>query len=127
MSRFADPRVTEKLTLGPCACPGTPHEEDWLLLRTELGADDTLRIAMGSSLDAMEVLLVDWNLLDNDGSKAAVDREHISRLYADNFDALNDFTTKYARMSTLPKASAEPSADSSRGNGSRPLTGTRVG
>lgn len=115
MSRFANPEATERLVLGPCECPGTPHTEDWMDLRCELGTQDVLRISELNGLGAMELLIVRWNLLDNDGSAATVDRAHIERLYADAFDVLNEWIEGHVRFSTLPNAS-----------GARSLTGSRA-
>lgn len=119
MSRFADPKATERLTLGPCECPGKPHTEDWMDVRTELGAEDALTLAQGNSVDALVILVVGWNLLDNDGSTAAVDRDHLARMFTDNFDVLNGWIEKKVRLSTLPNGSAARSRASSRASGSR--------
>jgi hypothetical protein len=113
MSRFADPTVTARLDLGPCQCPGTPHASDYIEMRTELGARDVLAVATGDSLDALATLIVGWNLLDNDGTPAPVDRDHIDRLYADSFDALNGWIEGRVRVSSLPNGSGAPSADGS--------------
>ena len=82
MSRFADPKATKRLSLGACQCPGTPHTEDWMELRTEVGAQDYFRIAMGGNLEALKILCVRWNLQEDDtGNPAPVDAEHIDRLF----------------------------------------------
>ena len=123
MSRFADPKATARLVLGECQCPGTPHEEDWVDLRSELGAQDVLAMATGNSLDILELLVVEWNLLDNDGSRAPVDREHIERLYADTFSDLDAFIEGHVRLATsLPNASGAPSRNGSRGSASHTRT-----
>lgn len=119
MSRFANPNAVARMVLGACACPGTPHEEDWMELRGELGGDDTLRLAQGNSIDALEILVIRWNLLDDDGSEAPVDRDHLSRLFADNFAQLNAFVEDHVRLATLPNASAARSRTTSGASGSR--------
>lgn len=119
MSRFADPTATERMVLGPCVCPGKPHAEDWLELRTELGAWEVLQIAGGDSLATLEMLVVDWNILDSTGAKPPVERENIRRLYADAFDELDAFIEAHVRVGSLPNGSAAPSRSSSRGSGSR--------
>lgn len=86
-------------------------------LRTELGAEDMTALAVGSSIDALERLLVRWNLLDADGTDAPVDRDHVARLFTENFDAFNKWTAKNVRYSSLPNVSAAPSRTSSRGSG----------
>ncbi len=119
MSRFADVTATERLSLGACQCPGTPHDEDYLDVRTQLGAEDALVLARGNSIDALVVLVVGWNLLDTDGSTATVDREHLSRLFSDTFDVLDGWIEEHVRLTSLPNASAARSRSSSRASGSR--------
>ena len=121
MSRFADPTAVETVTLGPCECPGTPHDEDWMELRTELGAEDAITIAGGDSIAALEVLVVGWNLLDNDGTLAAVDRSHLARLFTDNFTPLNAWIEEHVRMTALPNRSAARSRITSVASGSRQI------
>lgn len=116
MSRFANPDATERLVLGPCECPGTPHDEDWMDLRSELGTQDVLAIAEVNGLGAMEFLIVRWNLLDNDGTDAPVDRAHIERLYADAFDQFNTWIEGHVRVATLPNGSGVRSVTGSRAN-----------
>lgn len=119
MSRFANPAATKRLVLdGGCQCPGTPHEEDWMRLRTELGAAEVVRLAGGDSVAAMELLVVEWNLLDNDGQPAPLDREHFGGLYADNFSALDGWIEANVRVSALPNASAARSPKPSEASGS---------
>lgn len=121
MSRFVDRNATERMPLGPCACPGTPHEEgDWIDMRTQLGTADLERMAQGTGVDTLELLIVSWNLLDPDGSKAPVDRDHIDRLYGEVFDTLEKWTSEHIRSTvTLPNARAASSRSSSRGSGSQ--------
>lgn len=119
MSRFANPEATERLTLGPCVCPGTPHDEDWMDLRSEFGAEDVLKIARMDSLDVLGLLIVRWNLFDNDGSTAPVDRKHINLIFADTFNLLDSWVTKHVRVTTVPNASGAPSRNGSRGSASQ--------
>ena len=139
MSRFADPKATDRLSLGPCQCPGTPHDEDWIELRTEVGAADLKRLAEGDSLDTLSTLAVSWNLLEDDGTKAPLDREHIDRLFADTFGLVDDWawgpgkpgerdgTKAHLRLETLPNARAARSPSSSQASGSRRPRLTKVG
>lgn len=95
-------------------------------LRTELGAQDMNVLAAGSSIDALELLLVRWNFHDGDGTEAPIDRDHLERLYADLFPAFNKWLGQNIRYSTLPNASAAPSPTSTRGSGSRTRTPTKA-
>jgi len=127
VSRFADPAKFARLTVGPCECPGKPHTEgDWMDLRIELGALDMNKIAAGSSIDALELLILRWNFLDEDGTEAPTDREHVERLYADVFPVFNKWLGANVRYSALPNGSAAPSRATSRGSGSRTPTLTKV-
>ena len=125
MSRFANPDAKERLVLGPCECPGKPHDEDWMDLRTELGAEDALALSQGNSIDALAVLVVGWNLLDHDGSSAPVDRDHLGRLYTDSFEPLNGWIEQHVRLTALPNRSAARSPITSVASGSRRTRGQR--
>lgn len=118
MSRFADPTKVERWVIGSCECPGKPHPEDWMELRTELGAGAVNRIAGGDSIDMLEAMLVRWNLLNEDGTDALPDRKHVELLWGDIFDAFNKWSKEHLRIQTLPNGSAVRSRTISRANGS---------
>ncbi len=122
MSRFANPEAKARLVLGPCECPGTPHTEDWIDLRTEVGAEafEAMGQSMlrGKAVEAMGLLIVGWNLLDDDGTEAPVDGEHIGRLYKDAFDLLDGWVETHVRTASVPNRSAARSRSSSRTGGS---------
>jgi hypothetical protein len=94
MSRFAAVEKTERWYLpGGCQCPGAPHEEgDWILIRVELGADDVSVIADLSNVDTLSFLARGWNLLDDDGKPAELDRANVGRLFADLYDDFETWT-----------------------------------
>lgn len=118
MSRFANPAATDILTLpGGCQCDGSPHASDWLRLRTELGAEDAAKVARGGSVVALLTLTVEWNLLDVDGKLAPIDRDHCARLFAENFDPLNDWIEAHVKIGSLPNESAARSQRPSRASG----------
>lgn len=96
-----------------------------MILRVELGAQDMNTLATASSIDALELLLVGWNLLDRDGTEAPIDRDHLERLFADNFPAFNKWMGQNIRYSTLPNGSAARSQTSTRASGSRTRTPTK--
>lgn len=115
MSRFANRAATGRLVLqGGCQCAGEPHDEDWIELRTQLGTADAMAIAAGSSVDTLERLIVGWNLLDEEGDAAPVDREHIEDLFADTFDELDAWVEKNVRFKPVPNGSGAHSANGSR-------------
>ena len=116
MSRFTDPRATKKFDLGPCECPGTPHAEgDWMLLRCDLSGQDLLDIESADGAGRLRVLVVEWNLIGDDGQVAPLTDEYFGRLYLDMFPAIDAWLSENAKTSSLPKASAEPSRRSPQG------------
>lgn len=120
MSRFVNASATERIVLGDCECPGKPHDEDWIDLRSELGAQDILLLSAGSSIDALQILAVDWNLIDHDGTTARLDRDHLERLATDTpiFNKLAGWVTKHTAVNSLPNASGAPSANGLQGSAS---------
>ena len=139
MSRFADPRRTDTLALpGGCQCPGTPHERDEWVYRTELGGSEYARAVAsakrGDEIDEtafqevlLEVASVSWNLTGDDGPVPLT------------LDAIRllDVTTRAAIIEALdnalsttvapsPNVSAAPSRNGSRASGSRTRTPTMV-
>lgn len=119
MSRFANPAATERFVLGPCECPGTPHDEDWMALRSELGADDMVKLEQDEPYERMKLLVRGWNLLGDDGQVAPITDEYLGRLYLDMFPAINAWLTANAKTSSLPNASGALSQHGSRGSASR--------
>lgn len=125
MSRFANPKATGRFVLpGACACPGQPHDEDWIDFRVELGTVDVIAMLTTNAAEDLERLAVAWNLLDDDGKPAPVDKEHIDRLYGDEdfFNAFREWSNKHIRNKPLPNASGVPSRNGSRGNAGPTLT-----
>lgn len=92
MGRFDSAPVT--VPIGPCECPGTPHEQDEVYLRPRLGyqagADASVAFVecsgIGGDRNALAKLIVPiyvrggavgWNLLDADGEPLSFDPERI--------------------------------------------------
>lgn len=85
-----DEKQPVRVPLGPCTCPGTPHEEDWVELRPRLGMARALAVIRGAALADVEVAemqlavgyarfgIADWNLSNGDGQTRALDGEHLS-------------------------------------------------
>jgi hypothetical protein len=127
VSRFANPTRTERFTFPDgCGCPGTPHEQDWMALRTELGAEETAQLSMLPVLGAtagpraLAVLLTEWNLLDDDGQPAAPTPENVGRMWADLYsDELNAWIDQHVRMTSLPNGSGGRSPNGSSATASR--------
>lgn len=125
MSRFADPNATKRFDIGTCQCPGTPHESDWIDLRSSMGTADALAMAEAEdSVGILGLLIRGWNLLDNDGNLAEVNAENIGLLYGDVFTDLDAWINDNVQTATLPNGSAVRSANGSRASGS-PTRATR--
>lgn len=124
MSRFANPQATKRFVLGDCECPGKPHDEDFLDIRSELSGLDLARIEGASPVERMKLLVIGWNLIGDDGSVAPLDDDYLSRLYLDTFSALNTWLTENAQTSTLPNGLGAHSRNGSRASASRPIPTT---
>lgn len=107
MSRFADPTRTEVYTFPDgCQCPGDPrpHDSDWIRMRAEMSAADAVAIAeSGSNIGAMQVLAVEWNLLDDKGELAPLNGANIGRLFSANFEDLDAWIDNHVVTGRLPK------------------------
>lgn len=125
MSRFANPKLTKRYVIpGPCGCTGQPHDEDWIDVRTEVGAIEVI----GDSTSRLLAIVAGWNLLDYDGSEAPVDAEHIERLFTDLFEPFNAWVSKNLRVkAALPNASGAPSRNGSEGSASQTQTTPTTG
>lgn len=127
MSRFANPTKTERFEYKDCQCPGKPHDRDWLLLRTELGAEDVAQLSVLGTFGtmggprALGLLIRDWNLQDDDGKDVPVSQEAINLLWADDAgtDELNAWIEKHVRMTSLPNGSGGRSPNGSSATASR--------
>ena len=133
MSRFADPRATRTVQLGPCECPGTPHDEDWAKVRSDLSATDLavlLRLDGMEQDEAVEALLPyipEWNLLGDDGEVAPIDLASVSGLKRQTSALIGDTVAEVIKENLgLPNSPAAPSPASPRGSGSRTPTKRRT-
>ena len=84
-----------RVPLGPCTCPGTPHEQDEVFLRPKLGMARALAIIKELQSDDMAVAemqlvlgysrfgIAAWNLSNGTGEPMAVDAEHLAK-FADS-------------------------------------------
>lgn len=111
MSRFAKRTETGRLVLtGGCQCPGKPHDEDWIEMRRQLGGADLI----GTSVDVLENVIVAWNLLDDDGEPAPIDRAHCAALFKDSFEQVDAWITEHVTLVHLPNPSGGDSLNGSR-------------
>ncbi len=136
MSRFADPTRTAELDLGECTCPGTPHERDVYVYRTELGdAEEGRAGAYGWAATGhrffdtsaaltylvAEVAGVSWSFVGEDGKPIPMRAETAALLDENTLGAMgraiDAAQTEYRK--TLPNVSGGPSRSTSQGTASR--------
>lgn len=146
MTRFADPTRTSTVVLGPCQCPGTPHEQDEALVRWDIGASAKARIGraeiegavrldpFASYRQLIEETLVSWNLLvpapadskDKTPVPAPITPRVISELDEDTLKRLAEQTDELlTNEGELPNDSSAPSPASSRESASPTRRQTR--
>jgi len=80
-----------RVPLGPCTCPGTPHEQDEVYLRPKLGMARALAIIRTLPVNDIAVTemqlalgyarfgIESWNLSNGTGKPMEVDGEHLTR------------------------------------------------
>jgi len=133
VSRFADPQAREKVDLGPCECPGNPHESDWAMFRAELSPAEVRRAIALDGLDeagiaeGLAAFIPEWNLLGPNGQPWPPSVESIQALKFATLKPLIDGLAKMvAESARLPNASGVPSRASRRGSASRTRTPSRT-
>jgi hypothetical protein len=120
----------EVVTIGPCQCPGTPHEQDEATVRWDLGASALARIGraeldrnrLRDPMAAWRQLVLEavasWNLLlpndDGVGVPAPIIPDVVAELDDDTLTTLATAIDNLIDSSgTLPNASGAPSVASS--------------
>jgi hypothetical protein len=137
VSRFADPEARRTVELGPCECPGAPHDSDWAKVRSELAPADIRRAVALTTLDddaaiaaGLVEFVAEWNLLAPNGRLWPPSAESIVSLKGPTLIALiGGLTDSIRESSNVPNAPSVPSRASRRGNASRtpkttPIPGT---
>jgi len=119
VSRFADTNATKRFVLGPCDCDDSPHDEDWMDLRTQLSGFELIELQQAESIiPRLRAVIVEWNLLD--GTEAApIDDAHLSRLSLPTLNRIGEWWSEIAAGFVLPNESGAPSPNGSRGSASR--------
>ena len=144
MSRFADPTATATVSLGPCECPGTPHEKDEAVVRWQLGDSALARVgaaeltaSSGDVYASWRQLIVEatvsWNLQTDYNGKVVdvpVAPATVAELDAETMTTLaTAIDDLIEHKGTLPNDSGAPSAASPLGSpsptpSSNPTPGT---
>jgi hypothetical protein len=92
VSHFIDEQATEVISI-PCMCPGEPHKNDTITVRTELGYGDTMKLrdvlAEGAASRLfLSLVIADWTLLDKDGKARPPTHRNIGLLKPESADLL---------------------------------------
>ena len=140
MSRFANPEALAEVDLGPCECPGAPHDHDAVQIRAEYSAREIILLSRemeqmekadaddAALSDALTKYVVSWNLIGNDGEPCPPDAASLALLKSSTLttivtaigDAIKD-------NEQLPNPSGAPSAASSPESASPDPTATTPG
>ena len=137
VGRFADPTLTEPVDLGPCRCPGTPHERDEATRRAEIGDGEAkAAFTAGWQSTGMEYMdweaandfliarfVTSWNLVDAVGEPIPITRQRASLLdEATRLTLLGALNSSKRAGAPLPNGSGARSRASSRASASRTRT-----
>lgn len=132
MTRFADPSATRTVDLGTCECPGTPHPNDFIEIRSSLAPGECnavfgiTRLEPRKQAAVLVDFLVRWNLNGADGEPMPLDADSLFLLDAPSQQALGEALGEVAvESATLPNRFGAPSPASPRGSASRTRTSTR--
>lgn len=81
MSHLVDRNKVKVVELGPCECPGKPHDTDSVRIRETLSYADMLHLADSSAQGTTEALwalfnmrVASWNLVDEKGKSLPLSR-----------------------------------------------------
>lgn len=133
--RFVDPTLIETLTF-KCPCVNTPHDEDTVVIRQEIGAGEEARAGAAgwaatefayydfeAAKDKLiSIVAVRWTFVDAQGDPLPVNQRSASLMPEDIRDAIAvkaDEAASRARGKPLPNAPGVPSPRGSRGSASR--------
>lgn len=123
MSRFVDSNATRTIPIGPCECPGTPHEQDEVVIHERLGYGPLLYIGVAptdeeGSMRMMIQTIISWNLLGADGKPMPANRESIELLDGTTAGVIERAINAVVSETSpaLPNGSGAASAATSAGN-----------
>lgn len=132
-ARFINPGTTT-VDLGPCQCPGTPHDRDTAEVREGLGWADLVDVRSADRTPGQRALILvtravaSWTLLEADAEGRAVpvpvSEANVHRLDDATSDLLWPacYAAFEAAQAPLPNASGAPSPDSRPERDSSTLT-----
>lgn len=107
MPRFIDRNRTERREIGPCECPGKPHETDYINVRVRLSYPDQLHLADSYAQGAVEGMwslfnlrVASWNFLDERGKPVPLSRANWQNLDESTAKAIQDEIEKVREEGT---------------------------
>jgi hypothetical protein len=144
VSRFADPNAVDTFEVA-CPCPGTPHDEDTITHRTELGAGELESVGQygwqrGNSQDfgfydeaaAMSFLVTKavtrWTLVDGEGKGLPItirNAELLPGAIRSELRSRLEAAAEWEAGGPAPNAPGVPSRSTSRASASRTPTSRR--
>ena len=81
MPHLVDRNAVKVVELGPCECPGKPHDTDTIRIRKHISYPDMLHIGDAASMGSVEAVWTvfnirvgGWNLVDEKGKPLALSR-----------------------------------------------------
>jgi hypothetical protein len=82
MSHLVDRNAVEVVELGPCECPGKPHESDTIRIRKHISYPDMLHIGDAAGMGSVEAVwavfnirVAGWNLVKEKGKPLPLSRD----------------------------------------------------
>jgi hypothetical protein len=126
VSRFVNKDSTRPVDLGPCQCPGKPHERDEAVVRSRLGYLEIAAISGANSAEDVadtfttddspfdgHPVIVSWNLHDENGPVEAT-AIALKRLDAETLGPIVEAVNETIEASgQSPNGSGAPSANGS--------------
>lgn len=129
MSWFADTLATTEVDLGPCQCPGTPHERDWIKVRAEFSGSEISALASVDEDDEAGVAatiaryVVEWSLLGPNGEPWPPGPDSLLALKQSALVSItNAISANVQDSARVPNSSSVRSVASSRASASRTPT-----
>jgi hypothetical protein len=97
MSHLVDRNKVKVVELGPCDCPGKPHETDTVRIRESLSYADHLHLVDANNLGVQEALwalfnmrVAGWNLVDEKGKPLLLSRGNWQNLSSEIASKIQD-------------------------------------
>jgi len=111
--RFIDRTATQRLSLGDCQCPGTPHDEDYLEVRTQFSGIEWREMVTWGTKHALAIMVTGWNLR-NEAGDLPLTAETLADLDSATFEILDRWFEINVPIPDFPNRSGAHSRNGSR-------------